>query len=881
MSQTLTQEFDALAKYGALKSDIPDDITGNLAPQIELRPYQRTALERWLFYIDKYDARPTAPHLLFHMATGSGKTVLMAALILDLYRRGYRNFLFFVNSAQIIEKTKENFLNPASAKHLFAPTLRIDNKPVDIRAVDTFDAVSGDAINIHFTTIQGLHTRMQAPKENAVTVEDFRDYKVVMISDEAHHLNAETKKTLTKGEAEDKSSWEGTVSEIFRQHPENMLLEFTATVDLSHEAIRAKYADKVLFDYSLRQFREDGYSKDIELRQADLPPEARMMQAMVLSQYRRKVAEAHGLHCKPVVLMKSKTIKDSAENEGAFTAMVARLTGEALEALRAASEGDETLSRAFTFIMDQRGISGADFARELQGDFDPEKVVNVNNPKDLEKRQIALNVLEDRSNEIRVIFAVDKLNEGWDVLNLFDIVRLYDTRDGKANRVGKTTMAEAQLIGRGARYYPFKAPDQTEAALEKRKYDSAIDAPLRILEELHYHCSHNPKYIQDIRNALRETGMLDETTRTVHLRLKESFKETDLYQRDYVWINSRVRNLRDDVAGLDAYKLEGTFSYPNLMTGRVTEASAFGGGQLSMQPSRREPISRDFKLTDFGSAILSFAMDANNFFHFTNLKTYFPKIESASEFVTSSTYLAGVKVSVRGLPEDLSTLTARQKLDITQYVLKQIESGVKQESVEYVGTKYFKPYPIRDRFTDKVLKLREEGETGLSWAKSNVPGLDQIDLSSKAWHAYDDSYGTDQEKHFIKFMHDQETRLRDVYDEFFLLRNEKALSLFDFETGRAFEPDFVLFLRKKGEQARVLLQIFIEPKGEKWHKDDAWKQDFLKRIKGSARLETLFQGKDYAVLGLPFFNEEGSIKADFVSAFEADVLEQRQSKEAE
>ncbi|MEE4208033.1 MAG: DEAD/DEAH box helicase family protein, partial [Parvularcula sp.] len=544
MSQTLAREFDALAKYGALKSDIPDDITGNLAPHITLRPYQRTALERWLFYIDKYEARPKAPHLLFHMATGSGKTVLMAALILDLYRRGYRNFLFFVNSAQIIEKTKDNFFNPASAKHLFAPTVRIDDKPVDIRAVDTFDAVSGDAINIHFTTIQGLHTRMQAPKENAVTIEDFRDYKVAMISDEAHHLNAETKKTLTEGEKADKASWEGTVSEIFRQHPENMLLEFTATVDLGHEAIRAKYADKILYDYSLRQFREDGYSKDIELRQADLPPEARMMQAMVLSQYRRKVAEAHGLHCKPVILMKSKTIKDSADNEAAFKAMVAGLTGEVLDALRAASQGDETLARAFAFILDERAMSGADFARELQGDFAPEKVANVNSPKDLESRQIELNALEDRDNEIRVIFAVDKLNEGWDVLNLFDIVRLYDTRDGKANKVGKTTMAEAQLIGRGARYFPFIAPDQPDAAREKRKYDSAVDTPLRILEELHYHCSHNPKYIQDIRNALRETGMLDDTARTVRLRLKDSFKQTDLYERDHVWVNDRVRNPR-------------------------------------------------------------------------------------------------------------------------------------------------------------------------------------------------------------------------------------------------------------------------------------------------------------------------------------------------
>ena len=873
MSQTLTQEFDALTKYGALKADLPDDITGNLAPQIALRPYQVTALERWLFYIDKYDARPKAPHLLFHMATGSGKTVLMAALILDLYRRGYRNFLFFVQLDQIVEKTKENFLNAASAKYLFAPQVRIDDKLVGIRTVDTFQATDPNAINIHFTTIGGLHARMQRPKENAVTIEDFRDFKVIMIADEAHHLNAETKKTLTKGEAEDKASWEGTVSEIFRQHPENMLLEFTATVDLSHEAIRAKYADKILYDYSLRQFREDGYSKDIELRQADLPPEARMMQAMALSQYRRKVAEAHGLQCKPVILMKSKTIKESADNEAAFTAMVAGLTGEVLDALRAASQGDETLSRAFAFIMDERAMSGADFARELQGDFAPEKVVNVNNPKDLENRQIELNALEDRDNEIRVIFAVDKLNEGWDVLNLFDIVRLYDTRDGKTNKVGKTTMAEAQLIGRGARYFPFMAPEQPDAAREKRKYDSAVDTPLRILEELHYHCSHNPKYIQDIRNALRETGMLDDTARTVRLRLKDSFKQNSLYMREYVWTNDRVKNPRDGVAGLDAYKIEGPFTYPNLMTGRVTEASAFGGGQLTLKPSSKEPVSRDFKLADFSRAILGFAMDANDFFHFANLRTYFPQLASAAQFVTSDTYLGGVKVSVRGLPDDLDNLSAQQKLDIAQYVLRQIESGVKRESVEYIGTKDFKPHPIRDRFTDKVLKLRIEGETGLSWTESNVPGLDQIDLSGKDWHAYDDSYGTDQEKHFIKYMHDQEARLRGIYDDFYLLRNEKAVKLYDFDTGRAFEPDFVLFLRKQGEEASTILQLFIEPKGDQLRPQDDWKQDFLEQVKAKARLETVFQGRDYTVLGLPFFNETGQTNTDFKAAFEAEALE--------
>ena len=39
------------------------------------------------------------------------------------------------------------------------------------------------------------------------------------------------------------------------------------------------------------------------------------------------------------------------------------------------------------------------------------------------------------------MFAVQKLNEGWDVLNLFDIVRLYETRDGKGDKIGKTTLS--------------------------------------------------------------------------------------------------------------------------------------------------------------------------------------------------------------------------------------------------------------------------------------------------------------------------------------------------------------------------------------------------------------------------------------------------------
>ncbi len=867
MNQSLVEKFDTLSKEDFFRADIPAEIIENLAARIKLRPYQIEALERWLYYVDRYSERSPNPHLLFHMATGSGKTVLMAALILDLYKRGYRNFLFFVNSTQIVEKTKDNFLNQVSTKHLFKPIIRIDGKPVSIQSVETFDAVDQETISIHFTTIQGLHTRMRDPRENAVTIEDFRDYKVVMISDEAHHLNAQTKKKLTQGEVMEKISWENTVTDIFQQHPGNILLEFTATADLNHQAIKGKYHDKIIFDYQLKHFREDGYSKDIELRQADLPPLNRMMQVMILSQYRQKVAEAHRIHCKPVILMKSKKIDESKKNESLFVSMVRGLSGKTLQELRESSLDDETLSRAFQYIIDERGMEMDEFARELQGAFGDGKIINVNRKKDLEEFQIDLNNLEDQSNDLRVIFAVDKLDEGWDVLNLFDIVRLYDTRDG-GNKIGKTTMSEAQLIGRGARYFPFSDPNQPELIPEKRKYDGDVKHSLRILEELYYHCSHNPRYIIEIKQALRKIGMQDENTRTVHLRLKESFKESQFYKIGYVWGNERVKNPRKDVVSLSAYEIGHRFTYPALMTGRVTEISAFGSEQMERSQSSSGPIAKDFDLAEFNRSILDFAMDSNEFFHFAKLKEYFPYLTSASEFRSSDAYLGGVTVTVRGMPDDLDSMTARQRLKIVQYVLRQIMINIKRENVEYVGKKAFTARKISECFTDRTLKLRIEGEAGRSWSESQVNGLDLINPIVEDWHAYDNNYGTDQEKLFIRYLHDKAESLREQYDEFYLLRNEKAVKLFCFKTGQGFEPDFILFLRKRDEEIGSILQLFIEPKGKHLASTDEWKESFLRKIQRGYELKIIFEGDEYGIYGLPFFNEEPQTRDKFEEAFQ-------------
>ena len=153
---------------------------------------------------------------------------------------------------------------------MFNEAVQFTDKQVLIKEVENFQGVNTEDINIHFTTMQGLHSRMNNPMENSVTYEDFENQKVVLLSDEAHHINVDTKryagKQLSISEFEEYDSWESTVMRIFRSNKENILLEFTATADLGDYAIAEKYKDKLVFDYSLKRFYLDKYSKEIDIK---------------------------------------------------------------------------------------------------------------------------------------------------------------------------------------------------------------------------------------------------------------------------------------------------------------------------------------------------------------------------------------------------------------------------------------------------------------------------------------------------------------------------------------------------------------------------------------------------------------------------------------
>lgn len=854
------------------KDKVPQFILENLPEGYGQRDYQKEAFGRFAYYWEDYPNKPqgTPTQLLYHMATGSGKTLVMAGLILYLYEKGYRNFLFFVNSTNIIEKTRDNFLNPSSPKYLFSEEISIHDKRIKIREVDNFQSTNGEDINIVFSTIQGLHVRLNTPKENAITYEDFKEYPIVLVSDEAHHINAETKKgnKISQEEIAEVISWEQTVWKIFNSNPENILLEFTATADLSHPDIAAKYQDKIIYDYPLKQFRIDGYSKEVKTLQADLESFDRALQTLLLSQYRRKILERHNLAGnpnKPVILFKSRTIKESREFQEDFINKLKTLSPDQIEHIKNLPDKDTALEKAFVYFAENE-ITIPNLIEELKEEFSKDKCLSVNSKDESEAKQIAVNELEKSDNEYRIIFAVDKLNEGWDVLNLFDIVRLYNTRDAKAGKPGKTTMSEAQLIGRGARYCPFQiSKDQPRY---QRKYDvrdDEVESDLKICEELYYHSAYNPRYIDELHTALDKIGMKPKEITKRQLKLKFDFEDSDFYKSQLLFLNEQKEYNREDVFGLGSSIID-TIHKILLRTGLTKTSLAFE----KQDKKQRATKYKDYNLIDFGLPVIRKAINKLSFYEFDNLQGFFPNVKSISEFITSAHYLGNLKVEVHGTEDQVENLSQYDKLDIALQLLEKIATHLQSIRVGKKGTKEFKPFMLKDRIFNKTITISSDEEDGVERTKGqNDTNIEyaRLDLTNEDWYVFNDNYGTSEEKYFVKFMHANIEKLKAKYEKVYLVRNERHFKIWNFDDEKAFEPDFVLFLVDKLSKKSVHYQIFIEPKGSHLLKEDEWKEKFLKKLKDEHNLQQLWSPKEYTIWGLPFYNERDR-KMKFKESFD-------------
>lgn len=692
MQKILFEELNMVSEMWFLDNykKIPLYISTNLNNKFEIRNYQKEAFTRFSYYYKDYKNKKLPIHLLFNMATWSGKTFVIASFILELYEKWYRNFLFFVNSTNIIEKTKENFLNNFSSKYLFNDKIIFDWKQIKIKEVTNFSNTKNDDINIKFTTIQGLHVDLNSIKENGLSYEDFEENKIVIISDEAHHINSTTKKwKLNKTEQEEKTSWEYTVFKILNSHKENILLEFTATIDFKNEFIAEKYSDKIIYKYDLKEFRLDGYSKEVDILKADMEQNDRILQALILSQYRLKIAEKNKIFCKPVILFKAqRTILESEKNLENFNNLIKNLKTEDIEKIKNIWNS-KIISKVFQFF-NENNISFEDLVNELKEDFAPENCISANDDKEAWKKQILLNTLEDKNNRIRAIFAVQKLNEWWDVLNLFDIVRLYESRSNVVDKktwktkVWPQTISEAQLIWRWARYFPFSTEKALWEDKFKRKFDKKDEEELKILETFYYHTTFDNLYISEIRQALIETWMIDEKEKkTYNLKLKESFKKSDFYNNWVIYVNERFEKDSSEVDSLEKIWLKKERFEFTLYTWKSGDIKVFDDiNSIKDNEFKIEKSPKTLEIKDIDKRIIKKAISRNDFYRFDNLQKYFWKLESIEEFIISDKYLSSKKIDLFGSKEVLDNISTEDKLKTVSALLSSLENEIKQKETK-------------------------------------------------------------------------------------------------------------------------------------------------------------------------------------------------------
>ncbi len=829
---------------------LPIAIRDNLNPKFPLRTYQTQAFAKFIYYQSEYKKKINPTHLLFNMATGSGKTLVMAGLILYLYEMGYRNFLFFVNTTNIIDKTKDNFCNPFSSKYLFAPNITINNQRIPIRQVNNFADSNDNAINICFTTIHKLHLDLKNLSENSLSMADFADKKIVLLSDEAHHIQTQT---LAQKELIEKPSWENTVENIFTQNDNNILLEFTATLDYTSNDIVKKYQDKVLHRYDLTHFREEGFSKDIKLMQSDLDENDRMLQAVIINQYRQDIADKYNIALKPVILFKAQhTIEESLNNQRKFEHLIENLhEGQILTLF------DKSylpiLKQAKQFFM--QNMTAGVLCKKIQQNFAKNKTINVNeinldlkSVKKQEKQlainqQNILNSLEENNNQIRVIFAVNKLNEGWDVLNLFDIVRLSES---SSSAKGKTTNSEAQLIGRGARYYPFKT--HIEQDKYTRKFDNDLNNELRILEELYYYSKSDSRYINELTAALVRNGLIDYYEEEYVLEIKAEFKETDLFQNGFVYLNERIKNTNEQIQSLADFGISKVNVHYNIATGISSEVSPLDNTIPAQLQGEYSLKCKTMRLSDFDLHIMQKALAKNPFFYFNNLVVYFPNVQSLKQFMTSPQYLAGLAINFYGLPADIENINNSHYLNGLHKLLKMLENEIKAKHYEYKGSKEFKPYPFKDKFVNKKLKI--------PFNDPRVRSRETDYYNNKKWYIFNAHYGTEAERKLVRLMEQEIDNMMPSCQEIYLVRNEQHVAIYNFDDGKGFMPDYILFIIQKNGSI-LTYQIFLEAKGSHLIEHDEWKSNLLCKIQNEHKDNILQFSKhrQYKIYGLPFYEE--------------------------
>ncbi|MEJ8612392.1 restriction endonuclease [Helicobacter pylori] len=550
--------------------------------------------------------------------------------------------------------------------------------------------------------------------------------------------------------------------------------------------------------------------------------------------YKELLAQHHNIeNFKPCILFKSERIEESKKNQERFNAFLENLSPLDLENFFHYSR-NAFFKAAKNFFDKQK------YTPNLVAFLQTKKStqINTNNEKELEKGMLLLNSLEDRDNPKRVIFSVDKLNEGWDVLNLFDIVRLKN----KASQ--KDTTKDAQLIGRGARYYPFSYNDFKPSRIEfyQRKFD--FSNPLSALERLDYHAIYNSEFIAQLKKELRELGLglIEKEKTTIPLTPTKRFKcyyasntkdkKKNLFNKDYTDpVKVKLQSLHVPLFAFNVREKKVDFKEENK------------GDRTYYMPYTLDKIPLNYFLK---------ALNLKNL-DFKTLKRAFKKHAFNNKVEFIERYVSSLKTNFHKSQkfDDNKIL-----LKLAVYIIENLKDTLLKE---------------QDKYEVSALELKEFETHNKSLSASEL----EKDIPFYEWLLFKDmrKLDSDLERKFLGFINDNKEVLDKKFKEWCVLRNDHFAELKVFCNienspyyAQGFEPDFILFAQTHSDEF-LGFTCYMEAKGEHLEPSNAWKKEFLEMLENAALKS---HNKKLHLKGLPFFtftNNNRTLNAEFVKAF--------------
>lgn len=353
------------------------------------------------------------PSLAFSIATGIGKTRLMAACIAYLYlKKGVRHFFILAPNLTLYEKLIKDFGDTSYSKYVFRGiTEFVHHQPVVITG-DNYETARGffsdTEIHINIFNIAKFNTDSKESKKGAPKMKRLSEYlgqsyfeylsnldDLVILMDEAHRYHADASKKA--------------INELCPI----LGLEMTATpMDEKGNIFK-----NIVYEYNLAQALADGkfvknptVAKRKNFEKGSLTDE---------ELDRLKLEDAISVHENAKLHLELYAKDNNQPLVKPFILVVCKSIQHAIETV--------------AMIENENFFDGRYKGKVLQ--------IDSSTKKDEEVERLFIS-LENPNNEIEIVIHVNMLKEGWDVTNLYTIVPL---------RAADAPILVEQSIGRGLR----------------------------------------------------------------------------------------------------------------------------------------------------------------------------------------------------------------------------------------------------------------------------------------------------------------------------------------------------------------------------------------------------------------------------------------------